>query len=299
VSHALPYIFFHLLYYRFATMMAPCSTGKASKTLTSHFVAYGVFLLSAGAVWHLVADGEFSAVLTLSVMVQCLAVVLLALQMIATGSASGISAQALSLDAFAICCRLSSTLWLNGYLPVDATGDHVFQIFDLCSLGIIAWLLHQVLVVKRHSYQAEEDSFPILPVAIGSLVLASLLHGNMNNRLMFDTLWMVGVLASTVAVLPQLWLITRTGGCVEALTSHYIAAMAVGRVLSGIFMWHARHDITCIPWVTGFNHTIWAILAAHLVQMLLLGDFAYYYIKAVLASGLNCRIQTMEIDCGV
>merc|ERR1719353_308327 len=85
-------------------------------------------------------------------MVQCLALVLLGLQMISTGSASGISARALALDALAICCRLSSTLWLNGYLPVDASGDHLFQIFDLCSLGIVAWLLHQVLVVNRHSY---------------------------------------------------------------------------------------------------------------------------------------------------
>merc|ERR1719491_2419183 len=90
-------------------------------------------------------------------MVQCLAVVLLALQMVSTGSAAGISSRALSLDALAICCRLSSTLWLNGYLPVDASGDYVFQAVDICSLGVLAWLLHQVLVVKRHSYQAEGD----------------------------------------------------------------------------------------------------------------------------------------------
>merc|ERR1719359_2479310 len=86
-------------------------------------------------------------------MVQCLGVVLLALQTMSSGSAAGISARALTLDALALCCRLSSTLWLNGYLPVDATGDHVFQIIDICSLCIIAWLLHEVLVVKRHTYQ--------------------------------------------------------------------------------------------------------------------------------------------------
>merc|ERR1719183_595656 len=85
-------------------------------------------------------------------MVQCLAVVLLALQVVSTGSASGISARALSLDALAICCRLSSSLWLNGYLPVDATGDHLFQAVDICSLGVLVWLLHQVLVVRKQSY---------------------------------------------------------------------------------------------------------------------------------------------------
>jgi hypothetical protein len=76
--------------------------------------------------------------------------------------------------------------------------------------------------------------------------------------------------------------------------------MAVSRVLSGMFMWHAFNDITCKAWITGFNHASWAIMAAHLLQMLLLGDFAYYYVKAVLASGLNCRVQTMECGgCGV
>merc|ERR1719272_1034162 len=103
-------------------------------------------------------------------MVQCLAVVLLSLQMLSTGSAAGISAKALSLDALALCCRLSSTLWLNGYLPVDASGDWIFQAIDICSLFIIVWLLHQVLVVKRHTYQAEEDSLPILPMAIVALI---------------------------------------------------------------------------------------------------------------------------------
>merc|ERR1740117_337546 len=205
-------------------------------------------------------------------MVQCLAVVLLSLQMLSTGSAAGISAKALSLDALALCCRLSSTLWLNGYLPVDASGDHIYQIIDILSLGVVAWLLHQVLVVKKHTYQAEEDTLPILPMAIGALVFAGLLHGNMNGRPIFDSLWMASVFVSAVAALPQLWLITRTGGCIEALTSHHIAAMAVSTALSGIFMWHARNDITCNAWITGLNHASWAILASHLLHMLLLGD---------------------------
>merc|ERR1719316_1091052 len=109
--------------------------------------------MSAGAIHHLVADGKFSSILTLAVLVQCLGLALLALQVISTGSVAGISARALTLDVLALCCRLSSTLWLNGYLPVDASGDYIFQILDICSLGILIWLLYQVLVVKRSTYQ--------------------------------------------------------------------------------------------------------------------------------------------------
>jgi hypothetical protein len=261
-------------------------------------VAYVLFLFGAGAMWHLVADNEFSSILTISVMLQCLAVALLALQILLTGSAAGLSAKGLLMDGLALCLRLSSTLWLNGYLPVDASGDYVFQAVDVLSLVIIAWLLRQVLVEKRHTYQAEEDSLPIAPMVLGSLILAALLHGNMNSRPLFDTLWMAGLFVSTVAVLPQLWLVTRTGGKVQALTSHHIAAMAAGRALSGVFMWHAHGDITCVPWVGEFNHAIWAILGAHALHLILLGDFTYYYIKALLARGLNCSLDIME-SCGV
>lgn len=260
--------------------------------------AYAIFILGAGAVWHLVADGEFSAILTMSVMLQCLGVVLLGLQMVSTGSAAGISARALCLDAIALCWRLCSTLWLNGYLPVDASGDYIFQFIDISSLVIIFWLLYNVLRVRRNTYEVDEDSLPIVPMIVGSLILAVLLHGNLNSRPLFDTLWMAGLFVSTVSVLPQLWLVTRTGGRIEALTSHFIAAMAASRVLSGVFMWHARGDITCVPWVTGVNHAIWAILGAHLLHMILLGDFAYYYVKAVIARGLDCRLEILE-SCNV
>jgi len=280
-------------------MMASCSASKTCKMPSSQVMAaYGLFALSAGTVWHLVADGAFSAILTLSVMLQCLAFLLLGLQVLSTGSVSGISARSLVLDALALCCRLSSTLWLNGYLPVDASGDHVFQVIDICSVCIIAWLLHQVLAVRRHTYQAEEDSLPIVHMAIGALVLAALLHANMNGRPLFDTLWMAGLFVGSISVVPQLWLITKTGGRVEALTSHHIAVMAASKVLSGVFMWHARSDITCAPWVEGFSHAIWAILGAHFLHTVLLADFAYYYVKAVIARGLNCRVEVME-SCGV
>merc|ERR1740129_1853096 len=97
---------------------------------------------------------------------------------------------------------------------------------------------------------------------------------------------MTGLFISVVAVLPQLWLITRSYGRCEALTSHYIAAMAISRLLSGTFMWHARFDITCVQFVDGYNHAVWAILGAHALHLIFLADFAFYYVKAVFQNGL-------------
>lgn len=257
--------------------------------------AYALFGLGAYFVFSHMAGGEFSAILTLSVVFQCLAMTLLALQVLLTGSAAGISARALQLDAAAICLRLSSTTWLNGYLPVDMTGDCIYQAFDIASLVVLLWLLHSVFVVHRATYQAAEDSLSVSPFILLSLLLSVLLRADMDARPLFDALWMAGLFVGTVAVLPQLWLITRSNSRCEALTSHYIAAMALSRILSGTFMWHARHDITCEPWVEGFNHAIWAILGAHALHLILLADFAFYYVKAVMRSGLtNFNLQFMD-----
>merc|ERR1719476_269138 len=228
-------------------------------------------------------------------MLQCLAFALLGMQTITAGHAGGISARALSLDVLALICRLSSTLWLNGYLPVDASGDWVYQAIDLCSLALVFGLLYQVLVRQRHTYQKTEDSFPIAPIACACFLLATLLHADMNDRPLFDTLWMTGLFISVVAVLPQLWLISKSGGKVESLTSHYIATMALSRILSGTFMWHARFDITCAFWIDGFDHAVWAILAAHLLHIILLADFGYYYIRGVAKDGLACQLELGDV----
>ena len=80
--------------------------------------------------------GEFSAVLTLSAIFQCLAFCLLGVQALA-GTTQGISVKSLQLDALALACRLSSTTWLQGYLPFDTTGDYLYQCFDALSLAMV------------------------------------------------------------------------------------------------------------------------------------------------------------------
>lgn len=259
---------------------------QAAGTSMAVASTYAVFGAGICGVHHFIANREFSAMLTVSVIVQCLAIALLVVQSHSSRMASGISARSLGLEALALVCRLSSTLFYNGYLPVDASGDAVFQVADLIALALVCWLLYRVLVLHSWSYQADQDTLPVLPVVVTCFFLAAVFHGNMNNRPLVDTLWMAGLFLGITAVLPQLWMISAKSGRIEALTSHYIAAMAVARVLSGIFMWYARYDITSTPWVEGFNHAPVAILAAHALHMVLLADFAYFYLRCAVQQGI-------------
>lgn len=131
----------------------------------------------------------------------------------------------------------------------------------------------------------------MLPLVGVAFSLAALFHADMNDRPLFDTLWMTGLFVGTFSVLPQLWLIARTRGSIEALVCHHVTAMAASRIMSGLFMWYAWDDITCKQWIVGYNHAIVAILAAHALHLVLLADFLYCYIHAVTSQGLDCRID--------
>jgi hypothetical protein len=278
-------------------LFSSTSSTTTTKTSSPHgpgvILAYVVFGTIAVLVYHLFAEGEFSSILTLSAVFQCLAFSLLGIQALSTDSVRGISAKSLQLDALALVCRLSSTTWLQGYLPADTTGDFLYQTFDCLSLGMVLWLLHRVLAVQRRTYDAEEDGLSPFPFALVSLGLAALLHGDLDDHPLFDTLWMCGLFISAVSVMPQLWMMSH-GSRVSALTSHFVAVMAFSRVLSGLYMWHAHTEITCEPWIGTFNHSGYAILAAHVIHLMLLGDFVYFYAKNLATKGIQSPLKLPE-----
>merc|ERR1712113_424249 len=159
----------------------PSQCSSATKKIPSATVvaAYLSLVLSGATMYHFIAGKEVSSYLTIGAMVQTFAFALLGMQMTSAGHARGISARALALDALALMFRLSSTVWLDGYLPVDASGDWMYQAVDISSLALVLWLLHQVVVVHKDTYQEAEDAFPAIHVALGAVVLAFSFHPDM------------------------------------------------------------------------------------------------------------------------
>jgi hypothetical protein len=266
-------------------MIAPRSSKSTETNKSQVAAAYAIFLLGALVVYHWVANGEFTAVLTLSAVCQCCAFSLLGMQALSADGLGGISQKSLMLDAMAIAFRLSSTIQFDGYLPADVTGDYLYQMFDLVSLAMVCGVVY--VKMQKNCNGDEEDDLPCVSLAAGAFVLAILLRGNLDDNAIFDTLWMWGTLVSAVAAIPQLQLMTRNYGCVPALTSHFVAVLGLGRCLSSVYMWHAFEDIECDPWITNFNHAGYAVLLAHVLHLLLLVDFAYYYCKNITTSGLQ------------
>lgn len=113
--------------------LAPGGAKQAENAMgTQVFVAYGLFLGIGVVIYHFVADGQFSAIMTMALMLQCLAMLLLLMQFLSTGSRLGISARAV-LEAFCLRCHISPTTWLSVYLPPDASSDWICQAIPCCS----------------------------------------------------------------------------------------------------------------------------------------------------------------------
>merc|ERR1719263_792930 len=188
-------------------------------------------------------------------------------------------------------CRLSATLWDQGYVPADATGDYMYQCIDVVSLIMVLGLLYRVMSTQDRTYEAEADSMSVWPMTAGCLVLAALLHGKIMQYVIFDVFWMCGLFVGAIAVVPQLRLMTHRKESTPALTSHFIAVMALSRILASTYMWHAHQEIDCVPWIGQFNHAGWSPIGAQVVRLLLLADFAYFYVKNVVTSGLRAPLE--------
>merc|ERR1719213_502399 len=271
------------------------SKAKHATPDTNTKAAYLGAFAGGALVWQSFHDLGLSTFITLAVAIQCVGFMCLRLKVAQTKSVAGISARTLMLQALSCALRLSSTTWLQGYIPVDATGDWLYQAVDVLSLVILLHILYCIFKTYRSTYQEEHDNIKVEYVGLSCFVLAVLVHPDLNNRPVFDTLWTSALYIDVVAMAPQLVLISKIRGEVEALTAHFVSATALSRLTSLIFWYHGFTELA--PLDGSFNLAGWAIIAAHVLQVLLLADFFFYYIKAVLKTGsARFELPTHSVD---
>lgn len=85
------------------------------------------------------------------------------------------------------------------------------------------------------------------------------------------------------------------GGEIESYTSHFVAAQAISRVLSIIFWVFTYSELntddrsrTVSPLPEYVGH---CFLLAQIIHLLIMADFMYYWVKAMLRGG-NVRLPT-------
>jgi len=237
---------------------------------------YAVYFLSAVGIWASpLCDRDFSAVLTMGSGIQSLGFMLLLQKIATTGSVAGISSRTLEIYALMYICRLTSTLPRNGYLPIDASGDHVYQVLDTLCFFLVLQLLYCVRVKFVHTYQASCDTLPIWCAVPACLLLGGCIHGHLDSSFFFDSSWAASMYLDTLVMMPQLWMLVVQAGEVEALTSHYIAAYPARAACSLAFWWYGYPELR--PEDGGLNIAGYLCMIGHVVMLAVSCDFVYHY----------------------
>jgi len=126
-----------------------------------------------------------------------------------------------------------------------------------------------ILMKFKATYDANHDSFRVEFLVVPVAGLSVLVNHDLS---VMEVLWTFSIYLESVAILPQLFLISKTGEA-ESITSHYLFALGSYRALY-ILNWIYRY------YFEGFFDII--VVVAGCVQTVLYCDFFYLYVTKVL-----------------
>ncbi|CAH0719451.1 unnamed protein product, partial [Brenthis ino] len=190
-----------------------------------------------------------------------LAIIILLLKIWKTRSCAGISGKSQIL--FSI---VYTTRYLDLVTTFVSPYNTIMKIVFLAASYATVYLMY---VKFKATYDHNHDTFRIEFLLIPSLILALLINREFT---VLEVLWTFSIYLESVAILPQLFLVSKTGEA-ESITSHYLFALGSYRGLY-LLNWIYRYIVE--------NHHEPIAIVAGIVQTVLYCDFFYLYITKVL-----------------
>lgn len=165
---------------------------------------------------------------------------------------------------------LFGIVYLTRYLDLFTTYvslyNSVMKVLFLAASGATIYLMY---IKFKATYDHNHDSFRIEFLLIPCALLALLIN---NEFTLMEVLWTFSIYLESVAILPQLFMVSKTGEA-ESITSHYLFALGSYRALY------------CLNWIYRYiveSHYDLIAIFAGVVQTILYCDFFYLYITKVL-----------------
>lgn len=190
-----------------------------------------------------------------------LAIIVLLLKIWKTRSCAGISGKSQIL--FAI-------VYLARYLDLFTTFVSVYNsVMKVVFIGASLATIFLMFAKFRATYDRNHDSFRIEFLIIPAIILSLLIN---HEFTVLEVMWTFSIYLESVAILPQLFLVSKTGEA-ESITSHYLFALGSYRALY-LINWIWRYFME--------SHYDLIAIFAGLVQTILYCDFFYLYITKVL-----------------
>lgn len=190
-----------------------------------------------------------------------LALIILLIKIWKSRSCAGISGKSQILFLIVYMAR-----YLDLFTTYVSLYNSFMKIVFLVSSGATVYLMY---VKFKATYDHNHDSFRVEFLILPCGVLALLINHEFS---LMEILWTFSIYLESVAILPQLFMVSKTGEA-ESITSHYLFALGSYRALY-LFNWVFRY-------VMETHYDLIAILAG-VVQTILYCDFFYLYVTKVL-----------------
>ncbi|KAK1368828.1 ER lumen protein-retaining receptor [Heracleum sosnowskyi] len=192
-------------------------------------------------------------------MTHLISILVLLLKIYATKSCAGISLKTQELYALVFVTR-----YIDLFTDFISLYNSVMKVVFIGTTLAIVWCMRRHRIVKR-SYDQALDTFRHLFLVLGCFVLALVVHDKFTFQEVF---WAFSIYLETVAILPQLVLLQRSGN-VDNLTVQYVFFLGAYRALY-ILNWIYRY-------LTEEHFRLWISCISGIVQTGLYADFFYYY----------------------
>lgn len=225
-----------------------------------------------------------------SVIAEALGLLMLRSKIVGQGSVSGISGMTVCMYALVYMMR---ELLLLPPLEWQALDGWAVEVLQLPSILMILDITRSVFVGYRNTYQEDLDVLKMQYLVPGCIALALLLHPTFTQGFAYSCCWTAYLYMDVIALLPQIVMMARGGGKVEAPIAHFVAATAL-RWGVDLSFWYYSFDLGPQGYIGNFNYSGWLIVAVHVLSLVFVADFMYYYIKAWM---IACCAHPEALSC--
>jgi len=225
------------------------------------------------------SSGDFSFLLTLSSLVSMFSFLMVLISCETGKSVKGVSLKMMECYLAIQLGRLCAIVPFEGYLPFDKTGDWLYQVVEALTFCLAGSIVYMCRFRYDKTHDPATDTLNHLWLMGPSAVMALIFHPTLNSFLPSDMAWAFALYLESVAVLPQLFMFQKEGQA-QPFTAHFLFAQATSKVISFIF-WFSSYNELSNP-----DHHVKAfvgnwVMAMQLIQLLIMGDFIYHYIRCI------------------
>jgi ER lumen protein retaining receptor len=162
-------------------------------------------------------------------------------------------------------------VYLTRYMDLFVTNSIYNVVFKIMFIGSQGYIIYLMTNAYRPTNDPNVDTFRVQYLLAGAAILAVLFPDKYTIREIF---WAFSIWLESVAILPQLFMLQRTGEA-ETITTHYLFALGIYRLLY-IPNWVYRYMTE-----SGYRND-WIAIIAGILQTVLYSDFFYVYYNKVL-----------------